>query len=186
MLRGENERDWRSCRQTQGPSALMHEASRAQNVYSLKAGSKAHKYPPPSLPLSIVNFAMPATAPPSPASDEETPLLSSEPPPQKTTPVPWAQVWILIVLLLAEPLTSQVIFPFTPEVCHICILVSSFHIHPLQFVRNVGITHGDESRVGLYVGMMVCLGVDLSTHLSKHCLALYVLCGTDHYSLALG
>ena len=29
-------------------------------------------------------------------------------------------------------------------------------IHPLQFVRNVGITHGDESRVGYYVGMMVC------------------------------
>ena len=36
-------------------------------------------------------------------------------------------------------------------------------IHPLQFVRNVGITHGDESRVGYYVGMMVCPGVDLST-----------------------
>ncbi len=38
----------------------------------------------------------------------------------------------------------------------------SFHfllIHPPQFVRNVGITHGDESRVGYYVGMMVCLGV---------------------------
>ncbi|SRR6266852_3423986 len=36
-------------------------------------------------------------------------------------------------------------------------------IHPLQFVRNVGITHGDESRVGYYVGMMVCPGVDTST-----------------------
>jgi hypothetical protein len=45
----------------------------------------------------------------------------------------------------------------------------SFHfllIHPPQFVRNVGITHGDESRVGYYVGMMVCLGVDLSTQLT--------------------
>lgn len=42
----------------------------------------------------------------------------------------------------------------------------SLHVlsHPLQFVRNVGITHGDESRVGFYVGMMVSLGVDLSTH----------------------
>ncbi|KAF8501373.1 member of major facilitator superfamily multidrug-resistance, DHA1 sub-family [Russula emetica] len=69
---------------------------------------------------------------------EDTPLLSSESTLQKpSTPVPWAQVWILLVLQLAEPLTSQVIYPFTPE-----------------FVRNVGITHGDESRVGYYVGMM--------------------------------
>jgi MFS family permease len=67
--------------------------------------------------------------------DEDTPLISplQKPP----TPVPWAQVSILLVLQLAEPLTSQVIYPFTPE-----------------FVRNVGITHGDESRVGYYVGMM--------------------------------
>ncbi|KAF8493991.1 member of major facilitator superfamily multidrug-resistance, DHA1 sub-family [Russula emetica] len=68
-----------------------------------------------------------------PSPDEDTPLLSSELPLQKPTPVPWAQVWILLVLQLAEPLTSQVIYPFTPE-----------------FVRNVGITHGDESRVGYY------------------------------------
>ncbi|KAH9966264.1 major facilitator superfamily domain-containing protein [Lactifluus volemus] len=67
-----------------------------------------------------------------PPGDEETPLLKKPP-----TPVPWAQVWILLFLQLAEPLTSQVIYPFTPE-----------------FVRNVGITHGDESRVGYYVGLM--------------------------------
>lgn len=92
--------------------------------------------------------------------DEDTPLLSSEPP-QKPTPVPWAQVSILLILQLAEPLTSQVIYPFAPEVCH--FLADSFrflpHLPPLQFVRNVGITHGDESRVGYYVGMMVCSGV---------------------------
>jgi hypothetical protein len=39
------------------------------------------------------------------------------------------------------------------------MLVSSLHVHPLQFVRNVGITHDDEPRVGLYVGMMVCITV---------------------------
>ena len=49
---------------------------------------------------------------------EGTPLLSSDSTLQKqATPVPWAQVWILLVLQLAEPLTSQVIYPFTPEVC---------------------------------------------------------------------
>ena len=105
--------------------------------------------------------------PPNP--DEDTPLLASESPLQKPTPVPWAQVWILLVLQLAEPLTSQVIYPFTPEVCHFLqtrsISFSSI-IHPRQFVRNVGITHGDESRVGYYVGMMVCLGVNPSTRLT--------------------
>jgi hypothetical protein len=42
-------------------------------------------------------------------------------------------------------------------------------IHPphWQFVRNVGITHGDESLVGYYVGMMVRLVLELIclTHL---------------------
>lgn len=52
--------------------------------------------------------------------DEETPLLPSERALKKSsTPVPWAQVWILLVLQLAEPLTSQLIYPFTPEVCQI-------------------------------------------------------------------
>ena len=38
--------------------------------------------------------------------------------------------------------------------------------HPLQFVRKVGITHGDESRVGYYVGLMVrlCVNPDTSSH----------------------
>jgi hypothetical protein len=47
-----------------------------------------------------------------------------------------------------------------------CRLVSFLLIQPLQFVRNVGITHGDESRVGYYVGMMVCLKVILSVYLT--------------------
>ncbi|KAH9989032.1 major facilitator superfamily domain-containing protein [Russula vinacea] len=45
--------------------------------------------------------------------DEDTPLLTPHQKP--STPVPWAQVSILLVLQLAEPLTSQVIYPFTPE-----------------------------------------------------------------------
>ena len=76
----------------------------------------------PSSHFSIVVFViMSATTrdeevPPG----EDTPLLSSESTLQKSsTPVPWAQVWILLVLQLAEPLTSQVIYPFTPEVCRL-------------------------------------------------------------------
>lgn len=53
----------------------------------------------------------------NPSQDEETPLLSSEPVAKDpVTPVPWAQLWVLLVLQLAEPLTSQVIYPFAPEV----------------------------------------------------------------------
>ena len=52
--------------------------------------------------------------------DEETPLLSSDRGSKKpSTPVPWSQVGILLVLQLAEPLTSQVIYPFAPEVRHV-------------------------------------------------------------------
>lgn len=53
----------------------------------------------------------------NPSRDEETPLLSSEPVTKDlVTPVPWAQLWVLLILQLAEPLTSQVIYPFAPEV----------------------------------------------------------------------
>ncbi|EMD34106.1 hypothetical protein CERSUDRAFT_86859 [Gelatoporia subvermispora B] len=72
-------------------------------------------------------------------ADEETPLLQPEGHQRKPahTPLPWAQLCILLVLQLAEPLTSQVISPFAPDL-----------------IRNIGITHGDETKVGYYVGLM--------------------------------
>ncbi|TFK35557.1 member of major facilitator superfamily multidrug-resistance, DHA1 sub-family [Crucibulum laeve] len=71
--------------------------------------------------------------------DEETPLLSSEQPQtkKKPTPLPWFQFSIVLFLQLAEPLTSQVIYPFAP-----------------QLIRDLGITNGNESQVGYYVGLM--------------------------------
>ncbi|KAG2145386.1 major facilitator superfamily domain-containing protein [Suillus bovinus] len=68
--------------------------------------------------------------------DEETPLLPVQ---QKKarTPLPWRQFSIILFLQLAEPLTSQVISPFAP-----------------QLIRDIGITDGDETRVGYYVGLM--------------------------------
>ncbi|KDQ31585.1 hypothetical protein PLEOSDRAFT_1036190, partial [Pleurotus ostreatus PC15] len=56
------------------------------------------------------------------------------------TPLPWFQFSILLFLQLAEPLTSQVIYPFVP-----------------QLVREIGITGGDESKTGYYVGIMQSL-----------------------------
>jgi hypothetical protein len=49
--------------------------------------------------------------------DEETPLISKP----KATPLPWAQFSIILFIQLAEPLTSQVIYPFAPQVCSIPI-----------------------------------------------------------------
>ncbi|KAH7908097.1 hypothetical protein BJ138DRAFT_979679, partial [Hygrophoropsis aurantiaca] len=47
---------------------------------------------------------------------------------------------ILLILQISEPLASQVISPFAP-----------------QLIRDIGITHGDEARVGYYVGLMVSI-----------------------------
>ncbi|KAG6807315.1 hypothetical protein H0H92_008033 [Tricholoma furcatifolium] len=68
-------------------------------------------------------------------ADEETPLLDSQHPTR--SPLPWSQLTLLLLLQLAEPLTSSVIYPFAP-----------------QLVRDIGITDGNESRVGYYVGLM--------------------------------
>ena len=46
-------------------------------------------------------------------ADEETPLLQGNTP----TPLPWSQFSLVLVLQLAEPLTSNVIYPFAPQVC---------------------------------------------------------------------
>ncbi|KAI5118640.1 hypothetical protein M0805_000016 [Coniferiporia weirii] len=81
-------------------------------------------------------------------ADEETPLLrqldddTHERPQEhqqetKETPIPWAQFSLTLFLQFAEPLTSQVIYPFIP-----------------QLIREIGITNGDETKVGYYVGMM--------------------------------
>lgn len=47
--------------------------------------------------------------------DEQTPLLL-ELGKQEPTPLPWFQFSIVVFLQLAEPLTSNVISPFAPQV----------------------------------------------------------------------
>ncbi|KAH8104388.1 member of major facilitator multidrug-resistance DHA1 sub-family [Phellopilus nigrolimitatus] len=58
-------------------------------------------------------------------------------PKAEETPLPLAQVSIALFLQLAEPLSSQVIYPFVP-----------------QLIRETSITNGDETKVEYYVGMM--------------------------------
>lgn len=62
-------------------------------------------------------------------TDEETPLLHSQKSKPHRTPIPWGQFAILLICQLAEPLTSQVINPFAPEVTVISMFALS--VNPL-------------------------------------------------------
>ncbi|KAJ7149651.1 major facilitator superfamily domain-containing protein [Mycena filopes] len=55
----------------------------------------------------------------------------------KPTPLPKLQVFILIFIQFSEPVTALVIYPFI-----------------IQFVRDTGITGGDESRTGYFAGII--------------------------------
>ncbi|KAF7346823.1 MFS domain-containing protein [Mycena sanguinolenta] len=57
--------------------------------------------------------------------------------PATRTPIPKFQLFILILIQFAEPMTGLVIYPFV-----------------VQFVRDTGITGGDETKTGFYAGML--------------------------------
>jgi hypothetical protein len=61
---------------------------------------------------------------------ERSPLLR--------TPLPKFQLFITYLSLFAEPITATVVYPFAP-----------------QFVRETGITGGDEKKTGYYAGVVV-------------------------------
>jgi hypothetical protein len=92
--------------------------------------------------------------------DEETPLLHDPQPKSGRTPLPWRQFTIILFIQLAEPLTSQVIAPFAPQVC--CLRLITRSVGKIlktssQLIRDIGITNGDETQVGYYVGLLVRL-----------------------------
>ncbi|KAG2146251.1 major facilitator superfamily domain-containing protein [Suillus clintonianus] len=71
--------------------------------------------------------------------DEETPLLQQ---PEQSianlkTPLPWDQFWILLFLQIPDPLVLGTLSPLAP-----------------QLIRDIGVTNGDESQVGHYVGVL--------------------------------
>ncbi len=57
---------------------------------------------------------------------------------KKRTPLPWMQLSIVYLIQFAEPITSSVIYPFIN-----------------QFVRETGITKGDERKTGYFAGLIV-------------------------------
>ncbi|KAI0833428.1 MFS general substrate transporter [Trametes gibbosa] len=74
--------------------------------------------------------------------DEETALLSppERKPTRTPTPLPKLQIFILLLMQLAEPITSQCIYPFIN-----------------QLVSELDITGGDEKKVGYYAGLIESL-----------------------------
>ncbi|KAG0704460.1 hypothetical protein DFH29DRAFT_371687 [Suillus ampliporus] len=71
--------------------------------------------------------------------DEEDaiPLLQLSEQPMAKTPLPWDQFWIILFLQLSDPLVFETLAPFTP-----------------QLIRDIGVTRGDESQVGYFVGIL--------------------------------
>ncbi|KAG1818712.1 MFS multidrug-resistance DHA1 sub-family [Suillus subaureus] len=89
--------------------------------------------------------------------DEETPLLQRpEQRTARTSPLSWDQFWIILFLQFSDSLVFQTLAPFTPQV-NIFPLLGPESDHNRNFVkliRDIGVTNGDESQVGHYVGIL--------------------------------
>ncbi|KAG1858621.1 MFS multidrug-resistance DHA1 sub-family [Suillus tomentosus] len=72
-----------------------------------------------------------------PQDDEETPLLQRPEQPTAKTPLPWDQFWILLLLEMPGFLSVRTLAPFIP-----------------QLIRDIGVTHGDESQVSYYIAIL--------------------------------
>ena len=73
-----------------------------------------------------------------PTDVDETLNSEAQPCKKKRTPLPWTQLLPLYLIQASEPLAAVVIFPFIN-----------------QFVRETGITKGDERRTGYFAGIVV-------------------------------
>lgn len=77
----------------------------------------------------------------SPNPSEETALLrNGSKQKRRPTPLPKLQIWIVIILQLCEPITSQSIYPYIN-----------------QLVSELDITGGDERKTGYYAGLIESL-----------------------------
>ncbi|KAI5981489.1 major facilitator superfamily domain-containing protein [Pisolithus marmoratus] len=71
--------------------------------------------------------------------DESTPLLEN-PRAEKKTPLPRTQLGVVLFVLFTEPVSAQYIFPFIN-----------------QLIRDVGVTGGDDRKIGYYAGVIESL-----------------------------
>lgn len=92
--------------------------------------------------------------------DEETALLASpggKGKLVKPTPLPRLQIFILLLMQLAEPITSNCIFPFINQVRYESPHTAILQLSALQLISELDITGGDEKKVGYYAGLIVSL-----------------------------
>ncbi|EAU85271.2 hypothetical protein CC1G_10057 [Coprinopsis cinerea okayama7 len=112
--------------------------------------------------------------------DEETPLLDKRKGGRTRTPLPKLQISIILILQICEPITSLSILPYIN-----------------QLINELGITGGDEKKVGYYAGlieslffvteaMTVLQWSRISDHVGRKPVLLVGLVGTFLSMLAFG
>ncbi|KAF4596821.1 hypothetical protein EYR38_008212 [Pleurotus pulmonarius] len=119
---------------TSSTASLSSSSSPTKRTYSVKTSSAA------SSPSRRRSARTPTS---SSSSSSSTPPSSPSNTPRHTTPpppLPWSQIYILLLLQLCEPLTSHSIYPYIADL-----------------VRSLGVTRGDEHKVGFYAGLVESL-----------------------------
>jgi hypothetical protein len=85
-------------------------------------------------PQNALHHESERPSPPTGIIDGDVPVVSTE----RRSPLPKFQLSLVLLIQFAEPITALVIYPFIN-----------------QFVRETGITKGDENRTGYYAGIIV-------------------------------
>jgi hypothetical protein len=90
----------------------------------------------------------------------------------KRTPLPKLQVFILLLIQFSEPVTGKhppasKMSSSSSRICSLALVIYPFVI---QFVRDTGVTGGDESKTGYFAGIIVRLasGSGQGTASNKH------------------
>jgi hypothetical protein len=100
--------------------------------------------------------------------DEETPLLQEINGKKRPTPLPWFQFSIVFVSPARRTVDFASNIPFRAAgMCYRpCASRHSSNKTSFQLIRDLGITNGNESQVGYYVGLMV-RGAEISGAVSS-------------------
>ncbi|KAG9315284.1 MFS general substrate transporter [Chiua virens] len=93
---------------------------------------------------TMVNFKLKPDGPP----DEETPLLQGKP----KTPLPWRQMNLVFLALIAEPFASVYILPFINQPSDALATTTT-----KKLISELGITGGDDRKIGYYAGLIESL-----------------------------
>ena len=86
-------------------------------------------------------------------ADEETPFLPNQDVSPTRTPLPTAQISILLTAWFAESITMHSISPYINQVKYVlAVPISAEHFQLMRELPNVG---GDARKVGYYTGIIV-------------------------------